>query len=529
MKYSCFLSLASLLCLTALAGASSAPSGSASSPSQRTVPVLMLSDIHLDPFHDPAKFAQLRSTPASGWAAILSAPASPNQAAAFARLQATCHARGMDTPPVLLASSLHGEEAKQPDPLFVTVSGDLLAHQFDCRFRALAPNAGAAELSSFAARTVAFIAWQLRAAFPHSPIYFALGNNDSGCHDYREDPGSAFLQAAARSFAATALSAANRSAILQTYSGMGDVNLALPAPMQSTRLIILQDIFQSRSYQGCHSSAGAEAAEEQIHWLRAQLQAARAAHQPVWIMAHIPPGIDVYRTLAKAPNVCAGQDPEEFLRSEDLARTIAAFPDVIRLALFGHTHMDEFRVFRGYGGSGPSAAVAGKLVPSISPVDGNHPAFTVAQVDPNTSLLTDYTVYVASNLTGDRTIWSKEYSYSTTYHLPNLSGRALKQLTSVFLADPTGQSQASRSYQRYFYPGLLSGSPVGISGPGTVSRAEKIQMLEAIAWPLYACAMANPETAKFRACACPAAPASGSAAPDRGPGSAHPEPASPGR
>ncbi len=522
MKSSSLLLLAGLLCLASPASASSAPSGSASSPSQRTVPVLMLSDIHLDPFHDPAKFAQLRSTPASGWAAILSAPASPNQAAAFAKLQAACHARGMDTPPALLTSSLRGAAAQQPDPLFVTVSGDLLAHQFDCRFHALAPDAGAAELSSFAARTVAYVALRLRAAFPHSPIYFALGNNDSGCHDYREDPGSAFLQAAARSFAATALSAANRSAILQTYPRMGDVSLTLPAPMQASRLIILQDLFQSGHYSHCDGAVEAETAEEQIHWLRAQLQAARVAHQPVWIMAHIPPGIDVYRTFAASRNVCAGQDPEEFLRSENLARTIAAFPDVIRLALFGHTHMDEFRVFRGYGGRGASAAVPGKLVPSISPVDGNNPAFTLAQVDPKTAVLTDYSVYAAGNKTGDQTIWSKEYSYSATYHLPNLSGRALTQLTSVFLADPTGQSQASRSYQRYFYPGLLSGSAAGSSGPGALSKAKKIQMLEAIAWPLYACAMANPGTASFRACVCRAAPASGSAAPERGSASAHP-------
>ncbi len=529
MKSPFLLSLAGLLSLAPLAVASAAPSGSASSPSQTTVPVLMLSDIHLDPFHDPAKFARLRSTPASGWAAILSAPASPDQAAAFARLQATCHARGMDTPPALLASSLRGEEAQQPDPLFVTVSGDLLAHQFDCRFHALAPDAGAAELSSFAARTVAFIALQLRAAFPHSPIYFALGNNDSGCHDYREDPGSAFLQAAAQSFAATVLSAANHSAILQTYPQMGDVSLTLPAPMQAARLIILQDLFQSGHYSPCDGAVKTEAAEEQIHWLRAQLQSARAAHQQVWIMAHIPPGIEVYRTLATARNVCAGQKPEKFLRSADLAQAIEAYPDVIRLALFGHTHMDEFRVFRGYGGRGAATIVPAKLVPSISPVDGNHPAFTLAQVDPKTAVLTDYTVYIASNKTGEQTIWSREYSYSATYHLASLSGRALAQLTSTFLADPTGQSQASHSYQSYFYPGALSSGTTRISEPGALSKAKEIRTLEAIAWPLYACAMANPGAASFRDCVCRATPVPGPAAPERGTAPPDPRPGSPGR
>ncbi|MGC9199992.1 MAG: metallophosphoesterase [Acidobacteriaceae bacterium] len=480
----------------------------------------MLSDIHLDPFHDPSRFAQLRSTPADGWAAILSAPASPQQTADFARLQAACNARGTDTPPELLASSLRAEKARQPEPLFVTVSGDLLAHQFDCRFHALAPGATAAELSAFAARTIAFVALQLQAAFPHSPIYFALGNNDSGCHDYREDPDSAFLQSAAGSFAPATLSSANRSAILQTYPQMGDANLTLPAPMQSSRLILLQDLFQSSHYAGCHGASAADtaAADRQIAWLRIQLNAARAAHQQVWIMAHIPPGIDVYRTFTSARNVCAGQDPAEFLRSADLARTIEAYPDVIRLALFGHTHMDEFRVFPGYSethASSPSSAVVpGKLVPSISPVDGNHPAFTVAQVDPKTATVQDYTVYVAANLTGHQTVWTQEYTYSSAYHLPNLSGRSLAQLTNSFLVDPAGQSPASRSFQRYFYPGALTGSSAGISRPGKLSKAEKIRLLESIAWPLYACAMANPEAANFRACACRVKPAHAAAMPN---------------
>ncbi len=482
--------------------------------------VLMLSDIHLDPFHDPARFAQLRSTPAGGWAAILSAPASPHQAADFAQLQAACNARGTDTPPALLASSLRAEQARQPEPLFVTVSGDLLAHQFDCRFHALAPAATAAELSTFAARTVAFVALQLQAAFPHSPIYFALGNNDSACHDYREDPDSAFLESVAGSFAPAALSSANRSAILQTYPQIGDVNLILPAPMQSSRLIILQDLFQSSHYAGCQGAAAADtaAADQQIAWLRTQLDAARAAHQQVWIMAHIPPGIDVYRTFTTARNVCAGQDPAEFLRSADLARTIEAYPDVIRLALFGHTHMDEFRVFPDYtethAPSGTSAVVPGKLVPSISPVDGNNPAFTIAQVDPGTAVVKDYTVYVAGNQTGHQAVWRQEYTYSSTYHLPNLSGRSLAQLTSSFLADPSGQSPASRSFQRYFYPGPLASSTAGISRPGKLSKAEKIRLLESIAWPLYACAMANPEASNFRACACRTKPAQAAAMPN---------------
>lgn len=487
----CLLSLCALLALTPLAVASTTPSHA-----QSTVPVLMLSDIHLDPFHDPAKFSRLNSTPASGWAAILYAPASPTQAADFAHLQSTCNAKGVDTPPTLLASSLHAEQRAQSNPLFVTVSGDLMAHQFDCRFHTLDPTATPADYSAFAAKTIAFIALQLRHTFPHAPIYFALGNNDSGCHDYREDPDSSFLHADAASFAADAISPANRSAILKEFPSLGDDNILLPAPIHNTRLIILQDLFESKKYAACNGAKDNDTstddpATQQIAWLRAQLTAARAAHQHVWIMAHIPPGIDAYSTFTKHRNVCAGKDPEMFLATSALAQTLADFPDTIRLALFGHTHMDEFRLFRSPDGQ----PIPGKLVPSITPVNGNNPAFTVAQVEPTTATLKDYTVYAANNKTGIDTQWTKEYTYSTTYHEPDLSGTSLAHLTSAFVADHSGTAETSKSYQQYFYAGE-SDATKGVSAS---LKAAAMQ----IVWPTYACAITNADTDAFRTCACP--------------------------
>jgi sphingomyelin phosphodiesterase acid-like 3 len=454
----------------------------------------MISDIHLDPFHDPAKFVELRSAPATGWAAILYAPPSPTQAADFAKLQSTCNARGIDTPPALLKSSLHAEHQHQPDPLFVTISGDLLAHQFDCRFHTLVPTATDADYSAFAAKTVAFLALQLHETFPHSPIYFALGNNDSGCHDYREDPNSAFLHADAASFSTDALSPANRSAILHEFPQLGDYTITLPSPIEHTRLIVLQDIFESKKYATCEGAESDTAATQQIAWLRSQLTAARAAHEHAWVMAHIPPGIDAYSTFAKHRNVCAGKSPEMFLGSDALADTLADFPDVIRLALFAHTHMDEFRVYMSPDGK----PIPAKLVPSISPVDGNNPAFTLAAVEPATATLKDYTVYAASNKTGIDTIWTKEYRYSTTYHLPDLSGASLAKLTTGFLADKSGSSEASQAYQQFFFVG----EPDAIKGLSATMKAAAMQ----IVWPTYACAITHASTKGFTDCVCSATP-----------------------
>jgi sphingomyelin phosphodiesterase acid-like 3 len=480
--------LIALLSIVSLpAQAQSAP------PTAPTVPALLLSDIHLDPFHDPAKLPALRAAPATAWAAILYGPASLTQAADFAHLQETCGAKGVDTPPALLQSSLRAARQQQPHPLLVTISGDLMVHQFDCRFHTLAPHATDAEYSTFASKAVAFVALQLRQTFPKTPIYFALGNNDSGCNDYGEDADSPFLRADAQSFAAGVLSPANRAAILRDFPHLGSYAVTLPAPIRNTRLIVLHDIFESRRYAKCSGTPSNDASTEQIAWLRAQLAAARAAHQHAWVMAHIPPGIDAYSTFVSHRDVCAGQAPVMFLSSEDLTNTLAEFPDVIRLALFGHTHMDEMRVY-----TTPTGSIPVKLVPSITPVNGNNPAFTLAEIQPSTATLKDYTVYSANNQTGIDTTWGEEYRFSTTYHQPNLSGASLEKLTTSFVDDKSGSTDASHAYQQYFY--------VGDTGAAKTVKAAMNAAAMQIVWPAYACAITHADAASFRTCACPASP-----------------------
>lgn len=462
----------------------------ASTALAQTVPVLMLSDIHLDPFHDPSKFARLRSAPVTGWADILNAAPSSTQATDFAKLQTTCNATGLDTPMSLLNAALTAAQKQQPAPLFVTVSGDLMAHRFDCRFHTLAPTATAAEYSNFAAKTIDFVALQLRLFFPHSPIYFALGNNDSGCADYREDPDSSFLQSAATSFAADALSVSNSRAIHEQFTQRGDYVIKLPAPIQNTRLVVLQDIFESVRYTGCNAASNNVPIVSQITWLRNQLEAARAAHEHVWLMTHIPPGVDAYATFSKqGSGICNVRSPAMFLKSDALANTLADFPDTIRLILLGHTHMDEMRIYRT-----PNGTIPGKLVPSITPVDGNRPSFTIGEVETSTATLKDYAVYAADNDSDISTPWNLEYRYSTTYHQPDFSGESAAKLATIFLADKNGSSPDSSSYQHYFFVGDAS-----------ISAAFRSAAMQ-IVWPAYACTITSAQVAGFLHCACGSTP-----------------------
>ncbi|HTV07659.1 MAG TPA: metallophosphoesterase [Candidatus Aquilonibacter sp.] len=456
------------------------------------VNVLMLSDLHFDPFHDPAKALALRHLPISEWPAILDKRDSATRLSSFSELQRACKIRGEDTTWTLLRSSLREARQQEPSPLFITVSGDLLAHGFICRSQKLFSGATSEELSFFAAKTVAFVAQQIHESFPKTPIYFALGNNDSGCGDYRDEPDSAFLKSVAKVFAADIPDAANRESFRATFPHLGDYTVTLPSPIHDTRLIVLQDIFESTHHLDCNGQANNAPAEQQIAWLRKQLTEARDAGEQVWVMAHIPPGVDIYATYHRylfAPGeACNVKQPQMFLSSEALGDTIADFSDIVRLAIFAHTHMDEIKLIESAkqeGGEDSNAVVPVKLVPSISPINGNEPAFIVAQVAPQTATLKDYEVYSASTAQG--TGWGLEYRFSKAYGLPDFSAASVQKLTSNLIDDKTGEDEVSRTYEKYF-----------LTGGGTFA-ALGLQRL----WPEYSCSLRERDPVAFHHCMCP--------------------------
>jgi len=459
-----------------------APAGQ-SIPAQ-SIPALMVSDIHFDPFHDPAKVSQLVAAPVSKWASMLAAPDSADQPQAFAKLQEGCHARGVDTPFVLLRSSLAAMRARQPDAKFITVSGDLIAHAFTCRFSALVPGAAPGDYQAFAVKTISFVMDELRSAFPGAPVYAALGNNDTGCGDYKLDAKSDFLAETGGLFV-EGLPAAQRAQALKEFGATGSYSVAMAAPMRGTRLLVLNDLFLSPKYTTC-GAAG------ELSWLEQQLAEARAAGEKVWVMGHIPPGIDPYSTVAKFRDVCGGKPPVLFLANDKLAGLLAGYGDVVRLGIFAHTHMDEMRLLRpeedGTSSSGAAMgpAVAIKMVSSISPVDGNNPSFTIARVNPATAQLENYEVIAASNQTGVGTRWTPAYDFGQTFHEPEFSPATVKELIDTFRADASAKTPESLAYLRNYFVGDMSRelSPF---------------------WPEYVCALDNHTAKGFAGCVCGAA------------------------
>ncbi len=440
---------------------------------------VLLSDLHFDPLHDPAKVARLVEAPIETWEKILAEPDSPNQAADFGAMQIECASRGVDPDDALLDSALKAARVRAPDARFVTVTGDLLVHDFGCRYHAMthgkaAPASGTALIE----KSVNYVMLRVDAAFPTIPVYFVLGNNDSSCGDYRLAPHDRFLAATVASVlhGLRGASPAERKSVEETYEQGGFYSVPL-AGFEKTRVLSIDDIYSSALYADCAPTKTASEAAEQIQWLDHELTAARERGEKVWVLGHIPPGPDAFNTLRHLRSMCT-RPPTMFLASDALADTLARHADVIRVGLFGHTHEDEVRLLER---PGNPAAVPIKLVPAVSAINGNLPAFTVAEVNRASAILDDYTVYVLPGGAPAAT-WTREYSFRETYHQPNFSSRSVRTLVERMQADKLGSQPESQAYQKFFLSGETS--PLFL------------------VWPQYTCALTHDREADFKQCMC---------------------------
>lgn len=454
---------------------------------ETTVPVVMLSDLHFDPFHDPAKVSMLVKAPVEEWERILAAPDSAGQEASFAAVQKTCKAKeSFDTPYALLRSSLLAAKSHAPSASFVTVSGDLLVHDLDCRYRAAMGLAASSTddqsvSAPFAEKTTVFVMKQIELTFSKLPVYLALGNNDSRCNHNRLDPHDAYLKASASTVVEglRGVNASEKADALRTYESAGYYAVTMPAPMTRTRLLVVNDIYMMPKYATCEADEkDQQGAQEQMVWLEKQLEASHQRGERVWLLGHLPPAVNPDSSLAAGDSFCASGKVVKFQTTDDLATEMMAHADVLKLGLFGHTHMDELHLLRG-----KEAAVPVKVVGSVSPVSGNRPSFTVGLVSPASSKLMDYTVYEASNATGVETTWTKEYAFDATYHEPSFSSDSLSDLIGRLRADTTAEGEESRSYLTHFMKG---------------SSGKKLSS----SWPGYVCSLDNSTAKTFRDCVC---------------------------
>lgn len=441
--------------------------GGTAAPPSRTG--ILVSDLHFNPLADTSLQAQLEAAPVAQWDAIL-AGSTP---AAFSRAP-------QDTNFFLLQSALTEMKTRVPNADVVILTGDLLVHGLLLYYRG-------ADLEGFAGKTEQYLAWKLSQTFPNAQILSTLGDWDQiQLPTYQADP--AFLAAFAGAWGPLANRHGDAPALEPTFTSGGYFSTAFPIDPKGRLLVLYTQPWAAECTSGCTADEGSTGAAE-LSWLTAQLADARSKGQRVWLLGHIPPGIAATPTATALSGGASCQAAVSPYYAEPFASQLLSlyqqYGDLISFGLFAHQHTDDFRLMRDTSGR-PLFGM--KLVPSISPMHGNDPAFVQFTYDPAAGRISDATTVRLNNIASATAtvpgIWADEYSFDETY------GQVA--FDSAGVADAVARIEAGwaerASYITYYPSSNPAGNP---PAPGFEPFTP------------YACALDNLSVADFTACLCP--------------------------
>ncbi|MSR59140.1 MAG: hypothetical protein EXS05_16095 [Planctomycetaceae bacterium] len=425
---------------------------------------VVIGDFHFDPFDSltPQQFQTLAASPLEAWPGLLAA----QPAAAY----------GRDSPFSLLRSSLDDVRARIPDPDFVLCPGDFLAHGWQPKYDKLAAKTRLQDPEAFRAFTdkvIRFMAGLIAERYSQVAFRPVLGNDDSYCGDYKVAPDSPFQSMFAETFEPLLGIAPDSDEAREFRASCargGYYTLRLP-PSKRHRLIALNTVYFSTLYSNDCGSATATPALDQFQWLERTLEAAQPAGERVWLLMHVPPGIDGYSTNRARGSGVAYWQPELIAKFLQLVRRHRS---TIQMAFAGHTHMDDFRVIS----LEDEPVLLTKIVPAISPIFGNNPGYQVFRFDRESGTIADFqTIHLPLPGTGQApsALWTAEYEFAQAYQLSPLNAA-----TVVQLAKEIGMGGAAQKQYLYYYS--VSAAPTGI------------------ALPILRCAILNSTLGEFNAC-----------------------------
>lgn len=450
------LRFAAALFAFAVAFCTAVASGGSLAESPPAAPAwLLISDIHFNPFDDPVLVDALARTPASGWAAV------------FAKGSAAPSPFFKDTNAALLDSALAAMSANVPHPPVVIVAGDFLGHNFPASFAAAEPGKTQADYDAFVDKTIAFLAGRLDAAYPHARFVITVGNNDGYCGDYQSTPHDGFLAHMAAAFEPLVDRDGAAPDFARDFSRGGYYTTSLPGngARDGGQALVLNSVYWSAKFTNACGAGGSDPGAGELDWLAAELAEPAPGYR--WLLTHIPPGIDAFSSLL-ANRPIAFMQPRYADRLIALASRPAARAGTF---VFGHLHHAAFEIV----GASLTTSLPGLVVPSISPVQGNAPAFVTATVDQRSGTVIDTATFADTLATGT---WARSYTFDAAYGTSAFDTPNLLALQQRLAADPGLRATFLAHYN--------SESAVAAVVPAS--------------WPWYWCAQNNMTGDDYAAC-----------------------------
>ena len=413
-------------------------SGSSTVIGGNDFPVLAFSDLHFNPLYDtdPKFIEKLVAADPSQWASIFetSTITTPSPA-------------GTDTNYPLLLLALESIKKNVGASPMILYTGDLLGHGISYWLGQYTGITDPAVIQDFSTKTASFVTQQIRAAAGKIPVFFAVGN----CDSYTGyGPDSVFLSNTAEYFYSNMLNGSgDHQAFLTSFKAGGYYSVE-PAGTNVMAIGINSIAFSPSVQNKDGSEINAAAVDAELAWFDSRLAAAKAVNKKVWLLMHAPPGADE-GTTAKSVQA-NGHLPSSTMMWEpnyqaSFMQILAKYPGVIRMTLAGHTHMDEYRIM--------SAGSVLEIVPGVSPVFGNDPAYKIFQVDRTTLAPADYSSLHYA-LGGMASGFENYYKYSDVYPAKGSLGSSMEALFPGLATNKAMQAL----YRGYYYSGNSAASPI---------------------------------------------------------------------
>ncbi|CAN5407661.1 hypothetical protein BH09BAC6_BH09BAC6_12240 [soil metagenome] len=377
--------------------------------------IISVSDIHFDPFYDPSLMSKLITSDYKLWPGIFGS----STITQFSPYKS-------DSNFPLFKSALAAMQQQNPGPGFIVITGDFLCHDFTGQYGQYG-SAYPDSMKSFTAKTIKFMAMLFDQYFPKTVVLPVLGNNDSYCGDYMIEPAGPFLNMFAKAWVPLQRNNSPAADInfVNAFSKGGYYTFPIPGS-PGGMLVLLNTVFFSKKYVNYCGSMPGNPAGDELTWLGGIFKQNKVIKSKLWLVCHIPPGIDAYLSSQPGQGSCAQNIHAMWKDSSnkvflDLVTKNAAF---IHAGFAGHTHMDDFRVFYNKAGTPVSFL---HITPAISPYFGNNPGFQLVSYNKTSfNLLNSQTYYL--NLNNSNPAWAFEYNFNTTYGISGINPLTLDQV-----------------------------------------------------------------------------------------------------
>lgn len=365
---------------------------SAGANNQKSSNVLVITDIHLDPFNSCGTFVTESS---KACVKLLVYESNPSL---WKFPYESVNEYGEETNNEFFITGLNNLEqiAKNNRISSIFITGDLLSHDFPTQFADYVPNGTQDEHTELAINTMNYVLYKISQAVPNAKMYYILGNNDTDQSDYSY-PTQHFMKLASE-----------RLSKYMAYPDIFKSNFAnggyyMMPFSESVNLIGLNMNPLTIENEGNESDDKVAIAQHQ--WLELQLNASRELGKNVIIIQHEPYGANVY-------DIEEDDTPDFNIQDKYQELYLSLYKqnnDIIKNYYFAHYHMEDYMVIE---------SIFAMSTLGFSVDFYNNPGFKILQIN-NEGQLVDFTTYYSQYEVSHDLLWSKLYNFNETYQANN--------------------------------------------------------------------------------------------------------------